>query len=130
MENNTIHKIAGKAYELQSKVPQNVKLAVGQAMIIYSSLMAYKASTIWDTSEAAGTNLWGKLKDLYCNAIFLPLLIATIIGWAVLAKNEKAAGAFKTAIKAECIAFIVLQFPTVITATLEQIGGWLNGSST
>lgn len=128
MKCNTINKIADKAYGVQEKIPQNIKLAVAQAMIIYSSLMAYKATTIWDTAESAGNNLWGKLKDLYCNAIFLPLLIATVIGWAVLAKNEKAAGMFKSAIKAECIAFIVLQIPTVITATLEQIGGWLNGN--
>ncbi len=84
--------------------------------------------TIWDTASSASTNLMGKLQNFYCNGIFYPVLFASIILWAVFAKNEKTRQIFTTAIKVECAAFILLQMPYVFSGTLKEIASWLNGS--
>nr|MCR5290873.1 hypothetical protein [Treponema sp.] len=87
-------------------------------------------NTIWDTAESASNNLMTKLQDFYCKGIFYPILLLSIILWAVFAKNEKTRNVFATAIKVECAAFILLLLPNTFTATLDQIAGWLNGAST
>ena len=111
------------------KIPVPVQKALIETGIIYSALTTFSATTVWDASTGFGNNLWQKLQNLYCNAIFLPLLFLTLITLAFFAKDDKMVGMCKKAILWEGIVFIVLKAPTTVLATFEQFGSWFGGSA-
>lgn len=111
------------------KIPVPIQKAAIEAGIIYSTLTTFSATTVWDASTGFGNNLWQKLQNLYCNAIFLPLLFLTLITLAFFAKDDKMVGMCKKAILWEGIVFIVLKAPTTVLATFEQFGSWFGGSA-
>ena len=106
---------------------QPISMAITSALMFYP-LFAADGQTIWDTAQGAGNQFWNKLQNLYCYALFLPLFLLSLAIWAIFAKDDKSRATFAKAMKIECAAFIIMLIPTIITGTLTQFAGWLNGT--
>ena len=98
-------------------------------MFMFANPLFATSNTIWDTSTSAGSTMWNNIKTIYIDALFLPLIGISLIGWAVFAKNDKVRAGFATAVKAEIVVFIALQVPDVAKGTFNNFAQLLNGGS-
>lgn len=75
--------------------------------------------TIWAVGQTAGKNLFDKMKNLYCDGLFLPLLALNLILLAVT-KDDKKRGVLRYALIMLVVVYIIFNATGTIIKTITD----------
>lgn len=107
-----------KTTNLMEKAPKSLK-ALLQAATVGFSVVSVKADTLWEVGKTASTDLFAKMKDLYCNGLFWPLLGLNLILLA-FTKDDKKRGVLRYALIAIIIVYVIFNGITLLKETLDD----------
>lgn len=84
---------------------------------------------VFAAGEEISMDLFSKVKNLYCNGLFFPLIAIALVLWGFFAKDQKKGEIFKNACIIIVGVFVALHLISSLKVTIENIVGKYDSSS-